>query len=91
MIVKAVQQIMLGKITRTEKETFATLETIKFAGYDGIELNGFMIRPTRHRGGGAKPPPPARGGGGAPPRRRRPPPRGGAEPMTGRLSPGKRD
>lgn len=46
VIVKAVQQIMLGKITRTEKETFATLETIKFAGYDGIELNGFMIRPT---------------------------------------------
>ena len=46
VIVKAVQQIMLGKITRTEKETFATLETYKFAGYDGIELNGFMIRPT---------------------------------------------
>ena len=46
MIVKAVQQIMLGKVTRTEKETFTTLETIKFAGYDGIELNGFMIRST---------------------------------------------
>ena len=46
MIVKAVQQIMLGKVARTEKEAFTTLETIKFAGYDGIELNGFMIRPT---------------------------------------------
>ena len=46
MIVKAVQQIMLGKVARTEKEAFTTLATIKFAGYDGIELNGFMIRPT---------------------------------------------
>ena len=66
MIVKAVQQIMLGKITRTEKETFATLETIKFAGYDGIELNGFMIRPTGNQVRARYPPPRgAAGGGGA--------------------------
>ena len=63
MIVKAVQQIMLGKITRTEKETFATLETIKFAGYDGIELNGFMIRPTPHQGGARSAPPRGAPGG----------------------------
>jgi len=46
MAIKAVQQIMLGKVTRSEREALATLEAIKFAGYDGIELNGFMIRPT---------------------------------------------
>lgn len=46
MAVKAVQQIMLGSITKNEKETIKTLNAIKDAGYDGIELNGFMIRPT---------------------------------------------
>ena len=89
VIVKAVQQIMLGKVTRTEKETFTTLETIKFAGYDGIELNGFMIRPTRIRVRALTAPPRGAAGGG--PRRRGGGGRGGAEPMTGRLSPGKRD
>lgn len=42
----AVQQIMLGSVTGTKKEAQATLQAIKEAGYDGIELNGFMIRPT---------------------------------------------
>lgn len=42
----AVQQIMLGSVSKSEKEALSTLKTIKDAGYDGIELNGFMIRPT---------------------------------------------
>lgn len=46
MAVKAVQQIMLGSVTKNEKQTRETLRAIKEAGYDGIELNGFMIRPT---------------------------------------------
>ena len=46
MAVKAVQQIMLGSVTKNEKQALETLKTIKSAGYDGIELNGFMIRPT---------------------------------------------
>lgn len=46
MIKKAVQQIMLGTVCKTESQTKETLRCIKQAGYDGIELNGFMIRPT---------------------------------------------
>ena len=46
MEIRAVQQIMLGSVTKNEKETLETLNRIKKAGYDGIELNGFMIRPT---------------------------------------------
>lgn len=46
MAVKAVQQIMLGSITGTEAKAKTTLSEIKKAGFDGIELNGFMIRPT---------------------------------------------
>lgn len=46
MAKKAVQQIMLGSVTRNEKQALETLRAIKAAGYDGIELNGFMIRPT---------------------------------------------
>ena len=46
MIAKAVQQIMLGSVTGTEQKARETLQAIKDAGYDGIELNGFMIRPT---------------------------------------------
>lgn len=46
MAIRAVQQIMLGSVTKNEKETLETLNRIKKAGYDGIELNGFMIRPT---------------------------------------------
>lgn len=46
MPVRAVQQIMLGTVTTNEKQAAKTLSAIKQAGYDGIELNGFMIRPT---------------------------------------------
>lgn len=46
MAVKAVQQIMLGTVTKNETQTMETLRVIKAAGYDGIELNGFMVRPT---------------------------------------------
>ncbi len=46
MAIKAVQQMMLGKVLKSEREALAVLETIKFSGYDGIELNGYMIRPT---------------------------------------------
>ena len=42
---KAVQQFMLGKEMGTEARTRATLEAIKAAGYDGIELCAFMIQP----------------------------------------------
>ncbi len=46
MPVRAVQQIMLGTVTTKEEQAAQTLSAIKQAGYDGIELNGFMIRPT---------------------------------------------
>ncbi len=46
MAIKAVQQIMLGTVTKNETQTRETLKAVKAAGYDGIELNGFMIRPT---------------------------------------------
>lgn len=46
MAMKAVQQIMLGTVCKSEAQTLETLNAIKAAGYDGIELNGFMICPT---------------------------------------------
>lgn len=46
MAKKAVQQIMLGTVTKNVKQAQETLKQIKAAGYDGIELNGFMIRPS---------------------------------------------
>ena len=41
-----VQQIMLGTVTGSEKAARETLARIKAAGYDGLELNSFMIHPT---------------------------------------------
>ena len=41
-----VQQIMLGTVTSNEAQARETLEKIKAAGYDGLELNSFMIHPT---------------------------------------------
>ena len=41
-----VQQIMLGSVTSKEAEARETLRRIKEAGYDGLELNSFMIHPT---------------------------------------------
>ena len=43
---KAVQQLMLGKTIKSEEQAARILEEIAFAGYDGIELNGFMIQKT---------------------------------------------
>ena len=43
---KAVQQIMLGTVTGSEAAARATLQRIRAAGYDGLELNRFMIHPT---------------------------------------------
>ena len=45
-IKKAVQQIMLGTVTGSEAAARMTLRSIKAAGYDGLELNRFMIHPT---------------------------------------------
>lgn len=46
MAQKAVQQFMLGTVLNNEKQARETLAAIRAAGYDGIELCGFMIRPT---------------------------------------------
>lgn len=45
-MIKAVQQIMLGTVTANEPQARETLEKIKAAGYDGLELNRFMIHPS---------------------------------------------
>ena len=41
-----VQQIMLGTVTSSEARARQTLQRIKAAGYDGLELNRFMIHPS---------------------------------------------
>ncbi|MBQ7372543.1 MAG: sugar phosphate isomerase/epimerase [Blautia sp.] len=43
---KYVQQIMLGTVTAKETQARQTLQKIKEAGYDGLELNRFMIHPS---------------------------------------------
>ena len=45
MPTKAVQQFMLGTVLSNENEARQTLAVMKAAGYDGIELCGFMIHP----------------------------------------------
>ena len=45
MPIKAVQQFMLGTVLSNENEARRTLAAMKAAGYDGIELCGFMIHP----------------------------------------------
>ena len=45
MATKAVQQFMLGTVLGSEGEARQTLAAMKEAGYDGIELCGFMIHP----------------------------------------------
>jgi len=42
---KAVQQFMLGTVMNSEAQARQTLAAIKDAGYEAIELCGFMIRP----------------------------------------------
>jgi sugar phosphate isomerase/epimerase len=44
MTLKAIQQFQLRTVTGGEKKTRETLRLVKEAGYDGIELNGFMIK-----------------------------------------------
>jgi hypothetical protein len=41
---KAVQMIQLGTVMGSEKDALETMRLMKEAGYDGIELNGFMIK-----------------------------------------------
>lgn len=45
MTVKAVQQFMLGSVLKNEAAVRQTLAAVKAAGYDGIELCGFMLHP----------------------------------------------
>jgi sugar phosphate isomerase/epimerase len=42
----AVQQIMLGTVTKNERQARETLSRIRAAGYDALELNRFMIHPS---------------------------------------------
>ena len=41
-----VQQIMLGTVTSSEDKARNTLKKIRAAGYDGLELNSFMVHPS---------------------------------------------
>ncbi len=45
VMIKAVQQFMLGTVMNTETQARQTLAAIKGAGYEAIELCGFMIHP----------------------------------------------
>ncbi|MDD4849114.1 MAG: TIM barrel protein [Gemmiger sp.] len=45
MALKAVQQFMLGTVLGSEAQARDTLAKMKAAGYNGIELCGFMIHP----------------------------------------------
>lgn len=45
MPIKAVQQFMLGTVMNKETQAAETMRKMKDAGYDGIELCGFMIKP----------------------------------------------
>ncbi len=45
MPIRAVQQFQLGTVMNTQKEALEVMERMKKAGYEGIELCGFMIRP----------------------------------------------
>jgi len=45
MVQKAVQQFMLGTVLKNEAQVRQTLAAIRAAGYDSIELCGFMLHP----------------------------------------------
>lgn len=45
-VLTGVQQIMIGSRCNSYESALSTLQRIKSAGYDGIELNDFMIKPT---------------------------------------------
>lgn len=46
MPIKAVQQFMLGTVMNKETQAVETMRRMKEAGYNGIELCGFMIHPS---------------------------------------------
>ena len=46
MPIKAVQQFMLGTVLNNEAQARDTLQKMKDAGYDGIELCSFMVHPS---------------------------------------------
>ncbi len=46
MPTKSVQQIMLGSVCTNEEKSLEVLARIKKAGYDSIELNSFMTKPS---------------------------------------------
>ncbi|MGF3056451.1 sugar phosphate isomerase/epimerase family protein [Microbacterium sp. YY-01] len=43
---RAIQQIQIGTVTSTHNQARDTLARLVAAGFEGIELNGFMTRPT---------------------------------------------
>jgi Sugar phosphate isomerases/epimerases len=43
-MIQAIQQFQLRPVIGTEKKARQTLQAVKNAGFEGIELNGFMIR-----------------------------------------------
>lgn len=45
MPVRAVQQFQLGTVMNKEEQALETMARMKAAGYEGIELCGFMIKP----------------------------------------------
>lgn len=47
MAVKAIQLIQIGTAMGSEEKARETIRLMKEAGYDGIELNGFMIKRCR--------------------------------------------
>lgn len=46
MAIRAVQQFQLGTVMNNEKQALNTMQRMKNAGYEGIELCNFMIHPT---------------------------------------------
>lgn len=45
-IMTGVQQIMIGSKCSSYENALAALKAVKASGYDGIELNEFMVKPT---------------------------------------------
>jgi len=43
-VIQAIQQFQLRPVIGTEKKARKTLQALKESGYEGIELNGFMIK-----------------------------------------------
>ena len=48
MPVKAIQMIQLGTVMGSEEKARETIRLMKESGYEGIELNGFMIKKMPH-------------------------------------------